>query len=266
MNILIIGATSGIGKSIANYLFKEGHQIVGCGRRVDDQLNKDEISWLKMDVSNQQSVDEAIQKASSFFTQIDVLIQCAGRGAIGPVEGFSPEEIDEVFQLNLYGIQRVNRAVLPIMRQQGSGRILLISSLASESGLPYHGIYSASKAALDIITESLRMEIKQFGIEACVIQPGDFKTEVADHRKMPKLDSASPYKDQFNRINTTTTANVNHAGDPIKVAIKVSQILKKKKLKPKYRVGAFLELIMPKVKTVLPSSYFEKLLMNYYKL
>ncbi len=266
MNILIIGATSGIGKSIANYLFAEGNQIIGCGRRAEDKLNDNDISWLKMDVTNQQSVELATGKAVQHFGEIDVLIQCAGRGAIGPIEAFSPEAIDEVLQLNLYGIQRVNQAILPIMRKQRQGRILLISSLAAESGLPFQGVYCASKAALDVLIESLRMEIKQFGLEACVIQPGDFKTEVAEHRKLPTISNDSPYKTQFDRINETATANVKHAANPVKVARKVSQILKKKKLKPKYRVGSTIELIMPKAKAILPASWFEKLLMSYYKL
>ncbi len=266
MKIIITGATSGIGKSIANYLFAEGHQIIGCGRRVEDKINQNQISWLKMDVTNQQSVNNAIEKATQHFGEIDALIQCAGQGAIGPIESFFPEEIHEVFQLNFYGTQRVNQAVLPIMRKQRHGRILLISSLAAEAGLPFQGVYCASKAALDILTESLRMEINQFGLEACVIQPGDFKTEVANHRKLPLIKDNSPYKDQFDRINETATKNVEQAADPVKVAKKVSQILKKNKLKPKYRVGSTIELVMPKAKTILPASWFEKLIMSYYKL
>ena len=266
MKILITGATSGIGKSIAEYLCNDGHQIIGCGRRVEDKLYDCGISWLKMDVTDKESVDKAIDKAISFLEEIDVVIQCAGRGAIGPVEAFSPAEIDEVFQLNIYGIQRVNQAVIPFMRKQGHGRIIMISSLAAEAGLPFNGVYSASKAALDILTESLRMEVKQFGIEACVIQPGDFKTDVANHRKQPESISKSPYENQFNQINETTIANVAHAPEPIVVAKKISRLLKKKKLKPKYRVGSPIELIMPKVKTLLPTSWFEKLLMGYYKL
>ena len=125
-----------------------------------------------MDVTDQDSVNSAIEKAIKHINRLDVLIQCAGRGAIGPIESFTPEDIEEVMQLNVYGIQRVNRAVLPKMRSQGHGRLIFISSLAAEAGLPYNGIYSASKAALDIITESLCMEVKQFGIDACVLQPG----------------------------------------------------------------------------------------------
>ncbi len=266
MNILITGATSGIGKAIAAYLSGKGHQIIGFGRRVEDELNKSGISWVKMDVTNQFSVDDAIDKAVHFFGNIDVLIQCAGRGAIGPIETFKPEDIDEVMQLNVYGIQRVNSAVLPVMRKQGKGRLVFISSLAAEAGLPYNGIYSASKAALDVMTESLCMEVKQFGIEACVLQPGDFKTDVAYNKKQSIVDANSPYKEQFDRISKTTVENVENAGDPIKVAEKVEKILSKKHLKPKYRIGAPIELIMPKVKSILPSRWFQKLMLMYFKL
>ncbi len=266
MNILITGATSGIGKSIAQYMASLNHKIIGCGRRVEDDLKADGISWLKMDVTNNDSVVCAIDKAYEKFEYIDILIQCAGRGAIGPIEEFSPEDINEVLQLNVYGIQRVNRAVLPYMRKRGKGRIIIISSLAAEAGLPYNGIYSASKAALDIMVESLSMELKQFGVEACVIQPGDFKTDVAYNKKQPSLASDSPYKEQFDRISKTTVENVENAGDPIVVAYKVEKILKCKRLKPKYRIGAPIELIMPKVKNILPSRWFQSLMLKYFKL
>ncbi len=243
-----------------------GHHVVGCGRRVKDDFNTEGISWLKMDVTNNDSVVHAINNAYKQFGYFDVLIQCAGRGAIGPIEEFSPEDINEVLQLNLYGIQRVNRAVLPYMRERGKGRIIMISSLAAEAGLPYNGIYSASKAALDIVAESLSMELKQFGVEACVLQPGDFKTDVAYNKKQPFLAPDSPYKDQFDRISKTTVENVENAGDPIAVAYKVEKILKSKRLKPKYRIGAPIEMIMPKVKTILPSRLFQKLMLKYFKL
>ncbi len=266
MNIIITGATSGIGKSVASHLSNKGHRVIGFGRRTDDKLNASGNSWLKMDVTNQNSVNEAVLKALNFLGHIDVVIQCAGRGAIGPIETFLPEDIDEVMQLNVYGIQRVNRAVLPIMRQQKKGRLIFISSLAAEAGLPYNGIYSASKAAIDIITESLCMEVKQFGIEACVVQPGDFKTDVAYNKKQGSVSEDSPYKNQFERISKTTVENVERAGDPIKVARKIENILIKKRLKPKYRVGAPIELIMPIVKQFLPSQWFQSLMMMYFKL
>ncbi len=266
MNILVTGATSGIGKSVAHYLKEKGHNVVGFGRRVDDDINEGGLSWIKMDVTNQLSVNEAIDKAILHVKTIDVVIQCAGRGAIGPIETFTPEDIDEVMQLNVYGIQRVNKAVLPKMRGQGSGRLVFISSLAAEAGLPYNGIYSASKAALDIITESLCMEVKQFGIDACVLQPGDFKTDVAYNKKQSSVDKESPYKDQFERISKTTIENVENAGDPIRVAKKIEKILKKRKIKPKYRIGAPIELIMPVVKNLLPSRWFQSLMLMYFKL
>lgn len=266
MIVLISGGTAGIGAAIAKQMHKEGHRVFACGRRVENQISTDGISTLKMDVTNKESVNTAIDHLIGETRQIDILIQCAGRGAIGPLEEFQTEEISEVFDLNLYGILRVNQAVLPYLRRQKHGKIILISSLAAEAGLPYQGVYCASKAALDIMVESLRMEIKAFGIEACVLQPGDFKTEVAQHRQLPKLDKQSPYFSTFERINTSATSKVETSDDPSKVAQKVSRILKKKKLKPKYQVGAPIELVMPAVKRILPAQWFEALLMKYYNL
>ncbi len=266
MIVLITGGSAGIGAAIANQLQQEAHRIIVAGRRVKTNFSESGISTLQMDVTKKESVTTAITKLYNATKRIDVVIQCAGRGAIGPLEAFHTDEIADVFNLNLYGILRVNQAIIPIMRQQGSGRIILVSSLAAEAGLPFQSVYCASKAALDIMIESLRMEIKAFGIDAFVLQPGDFKTEVAQHRKLPDIDSKSPYKNAFKKINLNATNKVEMAGDPIKVARKVSQLLAKNRLAPKYRVGEPLELVMPWVKALLPASLFERLLMKYYGL
>ena len=266
MVVLISGATSGIGKTIAEHLFIEGYRVFGSGRRTEDFISKNTISMLKMDVTDDISVQRAVQTIIQETGRIDLLIQCAGQGAIGPTEEFTPDEIANVFNLNLLGILRVNKAVIPHMRNQNGGRIIHISSLAAEAGLPYQGVYCASKAALDVMTESLRMELKEFNIDVCCIQPGDFKTEVVLHRKKPELDSKSPYKKAFDQINLSATNKVDSAPDPKMVAQKVIKILKQKKFKSKYRVGSGIELMMPRIKNIIPSVWFERLLMRYYKL
>lgn len=266
MVVLISGGTSGIGAAIAKQLQKEGHRVFAAGRRVENNWESNEISTLKMDVTSKKSVDQAIDLLYRETGQIDAIIQCAGQGAIGPLEEFSIEDITSVFNLNLLGILRVNQAVLPLMRKQKQGKIILISSLAAESGLPYQSVYCASKAALDVMTEALRMEIHAFGIQACVLQPGDFKTEVSQHRKLPQLDEQSPYKRAFDHIHSDVTKKVDQAADPIQVAKKIGRLLKKKKLRPKYRVAGPIELAMPFVKAILPASWFEKMLMKYYGL
>ncbi len=266
MVIFITGGTSGIGKAIAELLYEEGHRIFVAGRRVEDKFSETAISFLKMDVTNDESVAQGINKLIEQTGRIDVLIQCAGQGAIGPIEEFPCENVAEVFNLNLLGILRVNQAVIPFMRKQNSGKIIQISSLAAEAGLPFQGIYCASKAALDIFNESMRMEIRPFGIQSCVIQPGDFKTDVSLHRKIPAPAKNSPYKQHMEDIVNTATEKVQTAADPVKVARKVSKIVKKSNLKPKYRVGSFTELIMPKVKQIVPAKWFERMLLRYYKL
>ncbi|WP_159521105.1 SDR family oxidoreductase [Sunxiuqinia indica] len=266
MIVLITGGTAGIGAATAKQLKQEGHRVIVAGRRVETNFSETGISTLQMDVTSEKSVITAVKNLYNTTKRIDVVVQCAGRGAIGPLEAFHTDEIADVFNLNLYGILRVNQAVIPIMRQQGCGRIILISSLAAEAGLPFQSVYCAGKAALDIMIESLRMEIKPFGIDACVLQPGDFKTEVALHRKLPDIDSESPYKNAFEEINLSATNKVDVAGDPIKVARTISQLLKKNKLAPKYRVGSPIELAMPWVKVLIPASLFERLLTKYYGL
>jgi len=161
--ILITGGSSGIGKSIGEFLSQKGFVVYGTSRS-PERYPESKIKLVALDVSNMNSIDIAIKNIVKTEGKIDVLINNAGAGITGPIEEIPNEEIKRNFETNLFGPINVIKAVLPEMRQQNSGLIINVTSIAGYMGLPYRGIYSASKGALELITEAFRMEIKDFNI------------------------------------------------------------------------------------------------------
>ncbi|MFT5255459.1 MAG: short-subunit dehydrogenase, partial [Candidatus Paceibacteria bacterium] len=172
----------------------------------------------------------------------------------------------KVFATNVYGPIQITNEVLPKMRLQQRGHIINITSIAGYMGLPYRGIYSATKAALEITTEAYRMELLQFGIHMTNVAPGDFATNIAAGRyHVPQLDS-SPYKKAYGATLAMMDADVNSGEDPNQMAAAVYKIINKKTPKVRYTVGAFMQKFSIVLKKMLPSKMYEKLLMNHYKL
>lgn len=161
--VLITGGSSGIGKSIGEFLLDKGYQVYGTSRN-PDRYTDTKIKLVQLDVSEVVTIKSAIAKVISDVGRIDVLINNAGAGITGPIEEIPEEEIQRNFDTNLFGPINVIKAVLPHMRNQNAGLIINVTSIAGYMGLPYRGIYSASKGALELITEAFRMEIKDFNI------------------------------------------------------------------------------------------------------
>ena len=158
------------------------------------------------------------------------------------------------------------KAILPQMRKQGSGLIINITSIAGYMGLPYRGIYSATKGALEITTEALRMEIKDFGIHMTNLAPGDFATNIASGRYHAPVLTDSPYNQPYSNTLKMIDEGVNGANDPIEVAHMVYKIMNSKKPKVHYKVGSFMQKFSLTLKNLLPDKVYEKLLLNHYKL
>ena len=158
------------------------------------------------------------------------------------------------------------KAVLPQMRKQGSGLIINITSIAGYMGLPFRGIYSATKGALEITTEALRMEIKDFGIHMTTLAPGDYATNIASGRYHAPVSTDSPYTESYGNTLKLINEDVNEGNDPIEVAHMVNKIMNTKKPKVHYKVGSFMQKFSLTLKNLLPDKVYEKLLLNHYKL
>ncbi len=264
MVILVTGGSSGIGQAICQYLARQGHTVYGTSRKVKTQPT--DFKLLEMDVQNETSVYRAIAELINTEGKIDVLVNNAGLGIAGPLEETALDDIKNVFETNVFGIIRTCQAVLPYMRRQKNGHIINVSSIAGELGLPFRGIYSASKSSVEMISEALRMEVKTFNIKVSVVQPGDFKTNINQNRTEVNENTNSSYHKQYETVRNLVTEEVATAADPMIVGKVIKNIIEKKSPAIRYPVAPFLQKLTPTIKKIVPEKIFEKLIMNHYKM
>ena len=187
-NILVTGSSKGFGYLIVKTLLKDGHRVVAAMRGMDGK-NKGAAAELKaagaapveMDVTDESSVTKAVASAGT----LDVVVNNAGVGVSGLQECFTPDDWKKVFDVNVLGVQRVNRAVLPQMRQRRSGLLLQISSLLGRMVIPFFGPYNASKFAVEALADNYRVELSSFGIESVLVEPGGYGTTFMEGRIKP---------------------------------------------------------------------------------
>lgn len=263
--ILITGGSSGIGKSIGTFLFDKGYKVYGTSRNPKNYSNSS-FPLLALDVTRKESISQCISDLINIEGKIDILINNAGAGITGPIEEIPEEEIKKNFEINFFGPLNIIKEVLPEMRKQNTGLVINVTSIAGYMGLPYRGIYSASKGALETITEAYRMELKDFNIEMCNVAPGDFATNIADGRyHAPKLDY-SPYKIPYGNTLDLMNEHVDQGSDPRLMAEAIYKILNRDRPKIHYKVGSFLQKFSIVLKRILPDKVYERMLMNHYKI
>src|SRR5690554_4870998 len=230
--IVITGSSSGIGEVLANYFVKKGPIVYGLSRTSED---KSQFNHIPTDVTNKQNVMSSIQQVINESKRIDVLINNAGIGMLGAIEDVSKEDFDKLINVNIYGVIYMMQAVLPLMRGQKSGHILNVSSIASNHGLPFRGYYSASKSAIDRITESVRLENQNTGIEITTVNFGDIKTPIAESRIH---STVSPfYKKSYEKLVQIIDEEVDHGLTPEQLIPIIERLISKKNLKPHYNIG-----------------------------
>jgi len=263
--VLITGASSGIGKAIAEFLQERGYRVYGTSRNPQNYPNS-KIELVALEVTDTDSIQKAVQQVIEKENKIDVLINNAGIGITGALEEIPSEQIKRNFETNLFGPIEVMKAVLPQMRKQRSGIIINVTSIAGYMGLPYRSVYSASKGALELITEALRMEVKQFGIEVTNVAPGDFATNIAQGRYHAPVVAGSDYETSYGKTLELMNTHVDSGSNPLEMAKAVYKIINTPKPKIHYKVGVFLQKLSIVLKRILPDKVYEKMLMNHYKL
>ncbi|MBS7563014.1 SDR family NAD(P)-dependent oxidoreductase [Mucilaginibacter sp. Bleaf8] len=182
-NVLITGAAGGFGRVIIEALLKEGYTVTGAlrdaegrNRQAAETLQQQGAHVVEIDVTDDESVVAGVHQAAEWMGGIDVLINNAGIGTVGIQESFTADDWKKVFDVNVFGVQRMTRAVLPYMKQKQQGLLLLISSLSARLAVPFPGPYCPSKWAAEALAESYRTEVSNLGIESCIIEPGAFPT------------------------------------------------------------------------------------------
>ncbi|QTD37477.1 SDR family oxidoreductase [Polaribacter batillariae] len=263
--VLVTGASSGIGKAIASFLSEKGFKVYGTSRNPKN-IDYYNFKLIALDVLNIETIKTAINSIIHIEGKIDILVNNAGIGVTGPIEETPTNEMRNAFNTNFFGAIDVIKTVLPHMREQKSGLIINTTSIAGYMGLPFRGIYSSSKGALELVTEAIRMEVKRYGINLVNVAPGDFATDIISRRYHTPLFKNSVYKENYKANLDLMDAHVNTGKDPIEMAKKIYKIINTKSPKIHYKVGGFLEKFSIVLKRILPDTWFEKLLMNHYKL
>ena len=196
---IVTGASSGIGAATARRLARQGFVVYGAARRADRLAELGEgIRPLVMDVTDEQSLVDGVGQVLADTGRIDVLVGNAGYGSYGSIEEVSIDEARRQLEVNVFGLVRLVQLVLPTMREQGSGRIINVSSMGGRFAAPFGGWYHASKFALEALSDSLRSEVADFGIDVSIIEPGAIKTEWGDIAAKSALEVSGdgPYADR----------------------------------------------------------------------
>lgn len=263
--VLITGGSSGIGKSIGIFLHHKGFIVYGSSRN-PKKIKNSVFPLVALDVRDSESIQSAVAVVIEKEGNIDIVINNAGVGITGALEEIPLEEIKNNFDTNLFGPINVIKAVLPQMRKQQSGLIINVTSIAGYMGLPYRSIYSASKGALELVTEALRMEVKDFGIRITNVAPGDFATNITSGRYHTPLLKGSAYEKPYGTILKIMDQHVDSGSNPNEMAEAVYKIIQLSSPKIHYKIGAFMQKFSIVLKRILPDKVYEKLLINHYKL
>lgn len=260
--ILITGASSGIGKISAEHLSENGHRVYGTSRFPGSYPEPSNFTMLPMDVTDNETIANTIDQIIKTEKRLDVLINNAGMGIAGDLEHTSIDKAKTQFETNFFGPLRLIKNILPIMRKQDSGMIINISSIGGLIGLPYQNMYSATKFAIEGLTEALYKELYSTNIKVVMVEPGDFKTDFTARRDIEKESAKS---EKFNEVIDVIENDENNGQDPIMIAKLFLKIINSSNPRLRYTVGAFDQKLAAFLKRVLPNRLFDWIIMKHYK-
>jgi len=258
---IVTGASSGIGLATAELLVRNGYRVFGFSRSL---VNTAGITELKVDVRDAKSVTDAVKQVQATAGRIDVLVNAAGYSISGAIEESSIEQAKALFDTNLFGVAQLCRAVLPVMRQQKSGRIINISSLLGVMPSPLMGYYGASKHALEGYTGTLDHEVRAQGIRAIVIEAGFTKTRIVQN--MQRADTpVDVYKPIVQRFEAAIGKAIQTGAGPEGAAAVILSAITARNPKPCYTVGAQITLFSL-LWRFMPRSLIDKALRKEFQL
>ena len=242
MRVLITGCSSGFGRGAAVELTKRGHEVIATARRPEVIEDLDVAQRLALDVDSDQSVADAVAAAG----RVDALVNNAGRGLVGPVERLPIAEGKRLFETNFFGALRMIQAVLPQMRGRGNGTIVNVSSVAGRVAPPLDGMYSATKFALEGLTEALKLEVGHFGIKVALVEPGFFETTFSDNVQRVGLDTP-PYDElqtAWDEASSRLRGGAASGPGPEVVASIIADVIESEAPALRYPVGDDAEMVL----------------------
>jgi NAD(P)-dependent dehydrogenase (short-subunit alcohol dehydrogenase family) len=264
---LVTGASSGLGLAIATDLHGAGYRAYGTSRKVTGAHSPyGAFELIKMDVDHDASVEAAIGDLIDREGRLDIVVSNAGMGFGGALEDTSSEEAFAQFQTNFFGNHRVCRAALPHLRARERAHIVVVGSIAGLIAVPFQGMYSAAKFALEGYCEALRMELRASNIRVAIVQPGDFATGFTAARRLTaESGENSSYRANFEAALAVIEKDETGGADPVLVGRTVRRIIEADRPALRHLVGPFLQTAVARAKPFLPSATFEALIADHYK-
>lgn len=266
--VLITGASSGIGKATAIYLAQNGYKVYGAARRAEklQELKKYGIKPITLDVTKDESIVACVNSILEESGSVDVLINSAGLGSYGALEDVPMDEAKNQMEINLFGATRLIQLILPSMRKKQYGKIVNISSIGGKVGLPMGSWYHASKFAIEGISDSLRNEVRQFGIDVIVIEPGGTKSEMVEigAKDLMRVSGQTAYAGLAKSLDKMYTAIEKSASEPIVIAKLIRKGIEAKNPKTRY-IGGKMAKPMLFMRKMLSDKLFDRMLMRSMK-
>jgi len=261
--VWVTGASSGLGLHTAMELQKDGWRVI-AGARSFEEGETDGMYRLKLDVTDEESIRRFCEKAAEIAPP-DALVQCAGMLVLGSCEETGTEEFRRVIDTNYLGMVRVNRAVLPIMRAQGGGKIVMFSSINGLLGIPFQSAYTASKHAIEGYAECLMLELRDFGIQVMLVEPGDHRSGSDKYRPhAAAMNEASPYAEAYQSATAQIHHDETNGSDPNILGDKIARILDRKHIPFRKRIASADQHLAVYVHRFLGARINAAILRTYY--
>ena len=264
-NVFLTGGSSGIGRATAELFAENGYTVFAASRNPPDEVRRfpggGEIRPITLDVRDQLSVDAAIETALS-QADVGIVINCAGIGIACAAEDFPPDAVTGLMETNFNGVLRVNSRILPHLRKRGCGLCVIIGSMAGVFPIPFQSHYSASKAALDSYAAALRMELRAYGVNVCLVMPGDTNTGFTGARTY-EIDNSSPYYSTCIKATKKMEKDELGGNPPTSVA-RVILGLSGRKNPPARKIVGFSYKLLAFIRRLLPYRLVEFILRRMY--
>lgn len=263
--ILVTGASSGIGFDTAQTLARQGHRVYAAARRLElmEPLKADGVQVMKLDVTDDASMQACVDAILAAEGRLDVLVNNAGYGFFGAIENVTMEEARRQVEVNVFGLARLCQLVLPVMRKQHSGRIVNLSSVAGKSVMYFGGWYHVTKYSVEALSDALRMEMKPFGIDVVLIEPGPIKTDwgIIAARHLEESCQGTAYEEQGKRWAGTMrwAYESNWLSSPRVITRAICHAVNSRRPRTRYRRGSGARLMVA-IHSLLPARCWDALM------
>ena len=265
MIVWLTGGSSGLGLHTAMALRDAGHTVITGARSFTGETRKDGLIMLPLDVADDQSVEAFAARALEISPRVDAVVHCAGILVLGSCEETSLEEYRRVMDTDFLGMVRINHQALPVMRKQGEGRIVMFSSINGLLGIPFQSAYTAAKHAVEGYAECLQMEVQSFGIQVCLVEPGDHRSgsQRCRHRASGRGED-SPYAKDYAMAVSVIRHDEANGSDPDQLGRKVAKALARKHIPIRLRIASPDQHLAVWLHDLLPPGLNAAILRSYY--